>query len=375
MDTAGRTPRHILISNIRLIGDVILATPLISILKKAYPNATIDFLVGRGTGEFLERDPDVRAVYYVEPSTGRSLLERNRYLLRLFRSYDLAITMNASDRGALAVLLSSKRWRIGMIHGNDVLKDFWKRLFFTRVIPHIPNQHYIRVCEQIAQSLDLPVDRLTVRVTWNAEDAAFVKETLHGAGVTQPFVVIHPFARWEYKFWSFEKFAQTSDLLVERYGLTPVWTSSPNPDECRTLVAAAALCTHPPVLLPGRFSLNQMACLLKQAALFIGLDTAVTHLAASQSTPLVTLFGPTRACCWSPWNNDGPVSEQCPDLRGIQRSGNAIVIQSERDCVPCTREGCNDDRRPPPCLLEITPEQVLDAVTTLPLNTAIQPAV
>ena len=375
MHTAGRTPRHILISNIRLIGDVILATPLIAILKKAYPNATIDFLVGRGTGEFLERDPDVRTVHYVEPSAGRTLLERNRYLLTLFRSYDLAITMNASDRGALAVLLASSSQRIGMIHGNDVLKDFWKRLLFTHVIPHIPNQHYIRVCEQIAQSLSLPVDRLSVQVVWNDQDAALVRETLCTAGVDKPFAVIHPFARWEYKFWSFEKFAQTSDLLVERYGLVPIWTASPSPQECQTLQEAASLCKHPPVLFAGCFNLNQMACLLKQAQVFIGLDTAITHLAASQETPLVTLFGPTRVSSWSPWDNKGPIADQCPKLRGMQRSGNAIVLQSERDCVPCSREGCNNNHLPPPCLLEITPDQVLDAVATLPLRLTNPPAV
>ena len=53
-----------LIINIRLIGDVILTTPLIGLLKEAYPDAAIDLLVNRGTGEFLEKDPRVRGVIY-----------------------------------------------------------------------------------------------------------------------------------------------------------------------------------------------------------------------------------------------------------------------------------------------------------------------
>ena len=359
------TPRHILISNIRLIGDVILLTPLIALLKQAYPDATIDFLVSRGTGEFLERDPDVRAVHYIEPSHGRSLFKRNRYLLTLFRQYDLAITMNPSDRGSIAVLTASRRWRVGFIHGSSPIKDAWKRLTYSHTINYRSQQHYIRLCQQIAEALGIRVEKLEVRVRWDSRDEDKVREELGREGVTKPFVVIHPFARWQYKFWSFEKFAQTSDLLVEHYGLTPVWTSSPSPQEIQELERAAGYCSHPPILLPGRFNLNQMACLLHESALFIGLDTAITHLAASTNTPLVTLFGPTLVHCWSPWDNNGPIKEQCPLKNGTQRSGNAIVIQSERDCVPCAQEGCNNDHKPPPCLAEITPEQVLAAVAEL----------
>lgn len=57
-------PRSILVVCIRLIGDVILSTPLVGLLKSVYPDAEIDYLVNRGTGEFLGKDPRVRTVLY-----------------------------------------------------------------------------------------------------------------------------------------------------------------------------------------------------------------------------------------------------------------------------------------------------------------------
>ena len=57
--------KTILICSIRLIGDVILTTPLIGMLKNAFPDAAIDMLVASGTGSFLEQDPRIRTVLTV----------------------------------------------------------------------------------------------------------------------------------------------------------------------------------------------------------------------------------------------------------------------------------------------------------------------
>ena len=51
----------------------------------------------------------------------------------------------------------------------------------------------------------------------------------------------------------------------------------------------------------GRLSLPQLAALLENARLFVGIDTAVMHLAAAMQTPSVALFGPSKERQWSPW--------------------------------------------------------------------------
>lgn len=362
------TIEAILIVNIRLIGDVILTTPLIGLLKDAYPQAAIDLLVNRGTGEFLEKDPRVRNVLYSDGGLSGTGRARTRYLGTIFRRYDLAINMNASDRGNIAALFASRRWRVGLYLGSDFnhfWRDVWKRLFFSHPIPYPFPIHYARLCQVVAERLGLTVTRLEAKVFWDADDETVVRELLSSRGVNGRYFVIHPFARWRYKYWQPEKFAAVSDAMSERYGLQPVWTSSPAADEQRELAAAAALCRISPVLIPGELNLNQMTCLLSRSVLYVGVDTAISHLAATTGIPMVALYGATIADWWSPWNNAGPVAQQCPLPRGKQRSGTIIVIQKDMPCVPCGQAGCNGNGVQPPCMNGIEVTEVLDAVAEL----------
>lgn len=357
--------QSILIVNIRLIGDVILTTPLIGLLKDAYPDAAIDLLVNRGTGEFLEKDPRVRDVIYSDGDLSGTGRTRTRYLGTIFRRYDLAINMNASDRGNIAVLVASRRWRVGIYYGNQFWKDVWKRLFFSHPIPYPFPIHYARLCQVVAERLGLTVTRLEAKVFWDTNDESKVDSTLSAQAVKGDYFVIHPFARWRYKYWQPEKFAAVSDAIAERYGLQPVWTSSPAAEERQALAAAGALCRIRPALIPGELNLNQMTCLLSRSAIYVGLDTAVSHLAATTGIPMVALYGPTHTDWWSPWNNDGPVAQQCPLSRGKQRSGNIIVLQKEMPCVPCGRAGCDNSGMESPCMQELTTAEVLAAVAEL----------
>jgi heptosyltransferase-3 len=80
---------------------------------------------------------------------------------------------------------------------------------------------------------------------------------------------------------------------------------------------------------------------------------------------MVVLFGPTIAERWSPWNNDGPVAQQCPRPRGIQRTGNILLVQKDWDCVPCGKAGCDDRGGESRCMTEIEVAEVIRAVEEL----------
>lgn len=358
-------PKSILIVNIRLIGDVILTTPLIGLLRDAYPDAAIDLLVNRGTGEFLEKDLRTRTVLYHDGDETGTPQQKSRYLRKIFRRYDLAINMNASDRGCFAVLLASRRWRMALYYGNLFWSDIWKCLFFSHPVKYPFPIHYARLCQVMAEKLGITVGALKAKVFWDDVDEKKVRALLEKKRVTAPYFVIHPFARWRYKHWQLEKFAIVSDTIAERFKMQPVWTSSPEPAEKAALAQAASLCRIPPALFPGELNLSQMTCLLSRASIYVGLDTAISHLAATTGIPLVALYGPTIADWWSPWNNNGPLAQQCPLPRGKQRTGQIIVLQSSKPCVPCGLRGCDDRGTESPCLLEIESEEVLAAVEEL----------
>ena len=360
-------PRSILVVCIRLIGDVILSTPLVSLLKSAYPAAEIDYLVNRGTGEFLEKDPGIRRVFYTRNRDARKPVGNQApgYHFRIFRRYDMAINLNASDRGNFAVILAGRKVRVGFHPGGYRFRDAWKRFGMTHPLAFPFAIHVARVSQLAAEAIGIPVPRLEAKVFWDREDEAKREEYLRREGIAGPFFVVHPFARWGYKYWVADRFAKVSDEIAGRYGIRPVWTSSPDPEEVRRLREASALCRIRPALCAGEFTLNQMTSLLSRAALYVGLDTAVSHLAATTGIPMVVLFGPTIAERWSPWNNGGPVEQQCPLPRGTQRTGRMILIQKDWDCVPCGKAGCDGEGGESRCLTEIQVPEVLDAVREL----------
>ena len=360
-------PRSILVACIRLIGDVILSTPLVGLLKSAYPEAQIDYLVNRGTGEFLEKDPRIRRVLYTRNREARKPIgdPEPGYFRKILCRYDMAITLNASDRGNIAVLIAGRRVRIGFYQELGVLKTGWRKRFLTHPLPFPGMIHVARVSQLVAEAIAIPVPRLEAKVFWDAEDEGKAGEFLRREGIDGPFFVVHPFARWRYKYWVADRFANVSDEIAGGYGIRPVWTSSPDPEEMRLLREAAALCRIPPALCAGEFTLNQVTCLLSRASLYVGLDTAVSHLAATTGVPMVVLFGPTIAERWSPWNNEGPVGQQCPLPRGTQRAGRMILIQKDWDCVPCGKAGCDGEGGESRCITEIQVPEVLDAVREL----------
>jgi heptosyltransferase-3 len=88
--------------------------------------------------------------------------------------------------------------------------------------------------------------------------------------------------------------------------------------------------------------LPSLGYLLSRAALYVGTDTAVSHMAAAVGAPTIVLFGPSNPVKWGPWPKDFPATVPSPwRTHGSQRQGNVFLVQGEADCVPCLHEGCD----------------------------------
>jgi len=360
-------PHTILIINIRLIGDVVLSTPLLDILASAYPDAKIDFLVNRGTGEFLEKDPRVRRVYYSEKWQRGASLFSNNYLAGLFRKYDMALSLNASDRACLAAVVAGRRTRVGYYDARKKTGTLWRRFLMNPALPYCEDLHVVMRCREVAEAVGLASDRLRVRLYWDSADEGTVSGMLAANDVRSDFFVVHPFARWRYKYWDIERFIELSDLVARSRGLVPVWTSSPDPEEVGLLTAAAQRCATPPLVVPGTLSLNQMACLIDRATLYLGLDTAISHIAASIGTPMVALYGPTEMWRWHPWDNESSLADSgTTELsRATYRSGHIVAMQAGCDHYPCIRPHCYGEGLENPCMMMLSVTDVFQEINGL----------
>ena len=112
----------------------------------------------------------------------------------------------------------------------------------------------------------------------------------------------------------------------------------------------------------GQLDWPQLAALLKGAALYIGADTSMTHLAAAAGCPTIALFGPTDPRLWGPWPKGG-LRESWSAAARIQRRANVWLVQHPLPCTPCQKEGCErhlDSRSA--CLDELSAAEVLIAI-------------
>jgi len=103
-----------------------------------------------------------------------------------------------------------------------------------------------------------------------------------------------------------------------------------------------------------------MACLISRSRLYLGLDTAVTHIAASTGVPQVALFGPTPLWNWGPWNNSRPAPQYGEGRGGAVSNGGILVLQRSWDCVPCGGKGCEDSGSSR-CLAGMSPSEIAAA--------------
>jgi len=116
----------------------------------------------------------------------------------------------------------------------------------------------------------------------------------------------------------------------------------------------------------GKLSIPQAGSLLRGAALYIGVDTSITHLAAACNTPTITLFGATPPTNFGPWPN-GFIGKQPYQLRArSQTVGNITILQGPGECVPCRKAGCLDRADSnSECLDLLEPAQVIEAIEKL----------
>jgi ADP-heptose:LPS heptosyltransferase len=150
----------------------------------------------------------------------------------------------------------------------------------------------------IAETLGLtPAPR---PVAWfGAEDAARVAAWLPAG----PFLALGPTANVRMKVWPAERFVQLAQALTGPDGPLPgapvVVLGGPGPVEAE--MAAPLLAALPDAVdLVGRLSLPEAAAVLARAALYVGNDSGLMHLAAATGAPTLGLFGPTQAAEYAP---------------------------------------------------------------------------
>ena len=330
-----RKVRNALIVCTRRIGDVLLATPLVQSLKADDPKMNIDMLVFEGTQGILSRSEGVRRVWTV--ARRPSAMTHLALLRSLWNQYDLALSVLPGDRPTFYSWVAG-RYRIGTMLPDR--KSWWKRLILHEWIPFDNlSTHTVAMNLRLLGPLDVaPVP--TPAVSWREEDEKVVGTFFHAFEKPVRYAVLHVSPKFVYKAWTTEGWVVLGRWLQEQ-GLAVVLTGGSSTAEKGYVEQVLRASKSDWIDVSGQVELPSVAALLNRASLYVGTDTAVSHIAAAVGTPTIILFGPSNPVKWGPWPKDFPASASSPwQSRGSQRQGNVFLIQGEGDCVPCLNEGC-----------------------------------
>jgi heptosyltransferase-3 len=335
---------RIVIVATRQIGDVLLTTPLIHAARERWPRAQIDIVGFESTLGMLRGNRDTNALI---DAGGWSLLRR------IFRHYDLALVADVGDRAHLIAWLAA-RTRSGILPESNS-SNWWKRALLDHVVVAAGDRGTRHVT---VEKMDLLApwlaDRAVPRV--QAPDGAALPAALEPQ-LREGFVVVHAPSMWPYKQWPVAHF-ETLVRELTRQGRQVVLTGTRG---SRDQQCIAPLRSIDGVLdASGELDFNQLVTLMKRAALYIGPDTSVSHLAAATGVPVIAIFGPTNPLRWAPWPANAEEEPILVRSALMQQAGNVTILQSQLHCVPCGRAGCEDHRQSrSDCLVDITPERVI----------------
>lgn len=334
------------------MGDIIHTLPAVTALRRAFPQATMGWIVEERWAELLctlptprhgprsAQRPLVDRVHTVNTTKWRKALLSSQTWeqvaaglsdLRAAR-YEVAADFQGAIRSALLARWSSAP----VIYGVSQPRENVASMFYTRQViargRHVVQQN-LSLAEAIAgHPLEIPPVELP-------HDPAAEEECEHSLrqeGISD-FVLLNPGAGWGAKQWPAERYSEVARQLAKE-GLRSLINFGPGEEKMAQQVEAASGSAAKAIAR----SLTQLISLTRRARLFIGGDTGPMHLAAALQIPVVAAFGPTDPA------RNGPFGTR------------SIVLRHPTSPTTHTRRAQPDEG-----LLEISAEEVIAAARTL----------
>jgi ADP-heptose:LPS heptosyltransferase len=335
--------QRIVIPVVAGIGNALLAVPMVRVLKRAWPKASITVLARtRAMAQVFERLTEVNEVFV----TGNGLkgLWRNTVLSRKPKP-DIYLVPFPSNRWQYAVLAMASGAKRKVLHSYPV--GHWRAMHFVgERVPAKRGIHDVRQNLNLLKHLGIePMDDEPPVFIVNDADRARADELL--AGITERPIIVHAGSAQtvlaKAKRWPPTNYAELIARMEKELELPVVLIEGP--DEAG--IAAQIAPTAKAIKLTG--PLGEAAAVLERAQLYVGSDSGLAHLASAVGTPAVTLFAPADPDRVSP--------------HGYRH----LVVQAPAPCSPCMQypwltaypKICC---REPMCIASITVEMVMDKV-------------
>jgi heptosyltransferase-2 len=339
------------------IGDMIMATPALRALRERFQHSKIVVLTetGRAQEEVIKGTPlcDEIIPFYRRENWKRHPLALLSLIIKLRKKrFDLAIGSHSDGKfflTALLFFLIGARWRVGF----KSFESRWTKRFgflYHIWVPlnYFPSKHVIEYNLDLLKAIGINATNTGLMFPIGDKEKEFATEFFHRNGLdgVSPVVAIFNGCSKgrETLLYPDEKLIMVMETLIEKYrakilligGERERWRLEKIKENMKGRVVIAA----------GQ-SLRETAALIERTKLLITTDSGINHIGVALHIPTICLFGPSY------WVETGYE----------EFGSNYIAITKRLSCGPCFRPpdilGCKE--RPPQCMKQITPQDVLRA--------------
>jgi len=311
--------KNILIIKPSSIGDIVLALPALSALRKAFPDAKITWLVRSEYAPLLENHPFInKLILFDRKFLGQAwfkpkALDALLAFIRRLRSenFDVVFDFQGLFRTAAFAAFTGAKKRFGMANARE-----FASIFYTHKVNHDRSCiHLVDFYLKLVQSAG--VQPAEPEFVLPIEPAA--KKALDGLLASYDiapgnYAVLIPGSAHFDKCWPVENFAALAEKISSRFGLSIVAVGGSS--ESRLAEKLVQLSNVKVFNLAGKTNLSELTALLKYARIVIGNDTGPGHIAVALDTPAVIIFGRSNPARLAPYKKPHSVAAVDPFSRG-----------------------------------------------------------
>jgi heptosyltransferase III len=331
--------RRVLLVQLRTMGDVILCTPAIREMRRAFPAARIEFVTDGAGAAALAGNPHLDEVLVWRPERG-PLLRLLRDLR--WRRYDTVVDLHSTPRTALLVAATRAPVRIG-IRGRGP-----RNWAYTHFVPKVRESIYVaRQKVDVLRPLGIHVAEdadLSLVIAVGEAERAWADRMWQRLGLgVSPVVALSPVSRETHKQWGAERWAEVADAIAGT-GARVLITHGPG--EREQAAAVVEHMEHSPAWDYGATTIPQLAALYARCQAWVGNDGGAKHVAVAAGIPTLSVIRWQIAPIWM-------------DLRpgsGHHYLEKAPPQGCDLGCAACAHLGC---------LSAIEPAEVIAAVQSV----------
>jgi ADP-heptose:LPS heptosyltransferase len=296
---------RILIIKFWALGDLLMATPILTALKELYPSCSIDWLVDTDYMGALEGNPLVDEVIAFDSGTWRRDYRYGRWKRYISTALTMRRRLREANYDIVLCLTAEKWWTLWFVVGkfkvglfpspkSGLLGRFYTVALARPAEKSVHNtDHYLQVIRPLTQTAEFD-RRMLYSVTVERRDS--VARFLEDQGsftLAKPLLILHPGTSQTSKCWPPELYAELIDRLNGDFVV--VITGSKKERELAIKIRDASLSPNAVSVAAGVMtSLGETGALVERASIVVTGDTSVLHIASALDTPFVAIYGSSR---------------------------------------------------------------------------------